>query len=122
MSQPAVSQTIAKLEELYGGDLFERRRGAPVALTSMGRVILPKAKLLLFLVDTQIGNALATAQSMAGSPTIGFLRALLTGLLYQAALRLTHVRDSQADETLNLWRPAIGGRDHGIGDMLAGGF
>ncbi len=46
VSQSAVSQTISKLEELYGGDLFERRRGAPVALTLMGRMILPKAKLL----------------------------------------------------------------------------
>lgn len=36
ISQPAVSQTIARLEELYGGDLFERRRGSPVALTPMG--------------------------------------------------------------------------------------
>ena len=62
VSQPAVSQTIAKLEEVYGGDLFERRRGAPVALTLMGRTILPKAKLLLFMVDTQIDRAVTSAQ------------------------------------------------------------
>ncbi|WP_174285655.1 LysR family transcriptional regulator [Sphingomonas bacterium] len=81
VSQPAVSQTIAKLEESYGGDLFERRRGAPVALTLMGRAILPKAKLLLFMVDTQIDRAVMIAQSMAGSLTIGFTSGLASGPL-----------------------------------------
>lgn len=81
VSQPAVSQTIAKLEEKYGGDLFERRRGAPVALTLMGRVILPKAKLLLFMVDTQIDQAVTIAQSMAGSLSIGFTSGLACGPL-----------------------------------------
>jgi len=72
ISQPAVSQTIARLEELYGGDLFERRRGAPVALTPIGRAILPTVKLLLFTVDHQIRRALATAQSTKGCLAIGF--------------------------------------------------
>ncbi len=81
VSQPAISQTIAKLEEIYGGDLFERRRGAPVALTLMGRAILPKAKLLLFMVDTQIDRAVTIAQSMAGSITIGFTGGLGCGPL-----------------------------------------
>ena len=79
VSQPAVSQTIARLEELYGGDLFERRRGAPVALTLMGQAILPTAKLLLFTVDQQIGRALATAQSMRGLLTVGFYSGLASG-------------------------------------------
>lgn len=81
VSQPAVSQTIGKLEEIYGGDLFERRRGAPVVLTLMGRSILPKAKLLLFMVDTQIDRAVTIAQSMAGSLTIGFTSGLACGPL-----------------------------------------
>lgn len=81
VTQSAVSQTIAKLEDLYGGDLFERRRGAPVALTLMGRAILPKAKLLLFMVDTQIDRAATIAQSMAGSLTIGFTSRLSCGPL-----------------------------------------
>ncbi len=41
-------------------------------------------------------------------------------VLYQPAVRLTRVRDSQTDESLNQWRPAFGGRDHGISDRLAG--
>lgn len=81
VSQPAVSQTIARLENLYGGDLFERRRGTPVALTLMGRAILPSAKLLLFTVDQQIERALATAQSMMGSLTVGFYSGLASGPL-----------------------------------------
>ena len=81
VSQPAVSQTIAKLEELYGGDLFERRRGSPVALTPIGRAVLPTVKLLLFTVDRQISRALATAQSMTGSLVIGFYPGLTSSPL-----------------------------------------
>ncbi|UAK23805.1 LysR family transcriptional regulator [Sphingomonas nostoxanthinifaciens] len=81
VSQPAVSQTIARLEEIYGGDLFERRRGAPVSLTLIGRAILPKAKLLLFLVDTQLARAVDIAQSVAGSLVVGFCSGLSRGPL-----------------------------------------
>lgn len=81
VSQPAVSQTIRRLEELYGGDLFERRRGAPVALTPIGRAVLPTVELLLFTVDRQIGRALATAQSKTGSLAIGFYPGLTSSPL-----------------------------------------
>ncbi|MEO8723259.1 MAG: LysR family transcriptional regulator [Sphingobium sp.] len=81
VSQPAVSQSIARLEELYGGDLFERRRGSPVALTPIGRAVLPTVKLLLFTIDQQIGRALATAQSMSGSLAIGFYPGLTSSPL-----------------------------------------
>ena len=92
VSQPAVSQTIAKLEEVYGGDLFERRRGMPVALTLMGRMILPKAKLLLFMVDTQIDRAATIAQSMAGSLTIGFTAGLACGPLREGIIEFHQSR------------------------------
>ncbi|WP_165322343.1 LysR family transcriptional regulator [Rhizorhabdus phycosphaerae] len=88
VSQPAVSQTISRLEELYGGDLFERRRGAPVALTPIGSAILPKAKLLLFTVDHQIERALATAQSYEGTLSIGFYAGLAFGPLTDAIAEL----------------------------------
>jgi len=81
VSQPAISQTIAKLEDLYGADLFERKRGAPVALTPVGRAIIPKAKLLLFMVDTQMTRAIETAQSLRGALTIGFHPGLACGPL-----------------------------------------
>ena len=40
------------------------------------------------------------------------------GGLYQPTLTLTHVGDSQTDESLNQWRPAFGGHDHGISDRV----
>jgi LysR family hydrogen peroxide-inducible transcriptional activator len=97
VSQPAVSQTIARLEEIYGGDLFERRRGSPVALTLMGRAILPKAKLLLFMVDTQIERAITIAQSMTGSLTIGFSSGLSSGPLNAG---IAEFRESRPDVEL----------------------
>ncbi len=98
VSQPAVSQTIARLEELYGGDLFERRRGAPVALTLIGQAIIPKAKLLLFMVDTQMERAIAIAQSMAGSLTIGFTFGLSCGPL---SAGIAEFRKSRPDVDLH---------------------
>lgn len=97
VSQPAVSQTIARLEELFGGDLFERRRGAPVALTPIGRALLPKAKLLLFTVDQQIERALATAQSLVGSLTIGFYSGIAFGPLNAG---ITEFHDTRPDVQL----------------------
>jgi LysR family hydrogen peroxide-inducible transcriptional activator len=97
VSQPAISQTIARMEETYGGDLFERRRGAPVALTLMGRAILPKAKLLLFMVDTQIERAITIAQSMAGSLTLGFCSGLASGPLSDG---IAEFRESRPDVEL----------------------
>lgn len=81
VSQPAISQTIARLEDVYGGDLFVRKRGTPVALTLMGRAILPKVKLLLFMIDSQIQRAAAIAQSMTGCLTVGFSSGLARGPL-----------------------------------------
>ncbi|NOW44924.1 LysR family hydrogen peroxide-inducible transcriptional activator [Novosphingobium sp. SG751A] len=99
VSQPAVSQTIARLEDIYGADLFERRRGSPVTLTPIGQAILPSAKLLLFTVDRQIERALATAQSRAGSLAIGIHPALAFGPLGDA---LIEIRDECPDVQFQL--------------------
>jgi hypothetical protein len=45
---------------------------------------------------------------------------ILRVLLYQPALRLTHKGDSQTDKTLNQWRRAYGGHNHGFSDRFAG--
>jgi|GEM_PF-448280 len=92
VSQPAVSQTIARLEDLYGGDLFKRGRGSPVALTPMGQAILPAVKLLLFTVDRQIERAMATAQSRAGTLTVGFHPALAFGPLCDGIAEIRQAR------------------------------
>ena len=80
-TQPAISQAISRLEDLYGGDLFERRRGAPLTLTPIGKAILPSARMLLDTVDEQMARATATAQSRRGTLTLGFGHGLATGPL-----------------------------------------
>lgn len=80
-TQPAISQAIARLEEIYGGDLFERRRGAPLALTPIGEAILPSVRTILDTIDQQMVRAAATAQSRAGNLALGFFPGLAAGLL-----------------------------------------
>ena len=83
-SQPAISQTIARLEEIYGGDLFERRRGAPLELTPIGEAILPLARTILEAVDRQMTRAVETARGQFGTLTLGFFPGLSTGPLRAA--------------------------------------
>lgn len=80
-SQPAISQAIARLEEIYGGDLFERRRGAPLGLTPIGEAILPSARAILYAIDQQMVRAVEVAQSRAGMVTLGFFPGLSAGRL-----------------------------------------
>ena len=80
-TQPPISQAIARLEEIYGGDLFERRRGARLALTPIGEAILPSARMIIDTIDQQMIQAAATAQSRAGSLTLGFSPGLILGRL-----------------------------------------
>lgn len=83
VSQPAISQSIARLEELLGGDLFERRRGSPVTLTAIGRAILPSARTLLYTIDQQMSRAVAIAQSRSGTLTVGFYPGIVSGPLHK---------------------------------------
>lgn len=80
-SQPAISQAIARLEDIYGGDLFERQRGAPLKLTPIGEAILPSARTILDTIDQQMVRAAAAAQSRAGNLTLGILPGLVAGPL-----------------------------------------
>lgn len=87
-SQSAVSQAIGRLEDICGGDLFERRRGMPIALTPMGKAILPTARLLISMVDEQLVRATETAHSRIGSLRIGFYPGLVSGPLREAIAEL----------------------------------
>lgn len=80
-TQPAISQAIARLEEIYGGDLFERRRGALLELTPIGQAILPSARMILDTIDQQMIQAAATAQSRAGNLALGVSPGLMLGRL-----------------------------------------
>ena len=65
----------------------------------MGRAILPTAKLLLFTVDQQIGRALATAQSVRGSLTVGFYPGLASSPL---GTGIAEFRSTRPDVELRL--------------------
>ena len=80
-TQSAISQAVARLEEVYGGDLFERRRGAHLKLTPIGEAILPSARMILDTIDQQMIKAVATAQSRAGNLTLGISPGLVLGQL-----------------------------------------
>lgn len=93
ITQPAVSQTIARLEDIFGGDLFVRGRGT-LELTPIGRSVQPYAIDLLATVDIQMRRAIDTAQSRSGSLTIGFATGLAAGQLRD---RLKHFAHANPD-------------------------
>ena len=63
ISPSAVAQSIARLEDFFGGELFVRNRRAPLDLTPMGKAILPGARMIVDIVDRQMANAAAVATS-----------------------------------------------------------
>lgn len=83
VSQPAASQAISRLEDHFGGDLFERR-GSGVFLTERGRVVSVRASRIIDLLRS--ANAKLAKQSRIGRglaqdllethATIAHLRAL----------------------------------------------
>lgn len=58
-SQPAVTQHVQRMERLVGGRLIERSGG--IALTNLGRRVLPVARIAVVAVDGLIGSGLAHA-------------------------------------------------------------
>ncbi|SEH14958.1 transcriptional regulator, LysR family [Sphingopyxis sp. YR583] len=81
ISQPAVSQAIAKMEELYDAALFMRRRNAPLSLTPVAEAVLPTARALLHTIDHQSSRAAAAALSQIGRLSIGFYPGICSGPL-----------------------------------------
>lgn len=83
VSQPAASQALSRLEDHFGGDLFERR-GSGVFLTDRGRVVSVRAARVIDLLrsanarlakQSRIGRALAQ-DLLETHATIAHLRAL----------------------------------------------
>ena len=86
MSQPAVSQAIARLEEIYPGDLFVRRRGAPLALTPVGEALLPLAHAMLHTADQSFLRTAAASQGQRGRLSVGFYPGIANGPLRDGLL------------------------------------
>ena len=99
ISQPAVSQAIARLEDFYPGDLFVRRRGASLTLTPIGEALLPLAKAMLDTADQSFIRAEAASKSESGRLSIGFYTGIATGLLRKGILAF---RADCPDVELNL--------------------
>lgn len=75
LSQPAVSQAIARLERLWQVRLFERT-SREVRLTAAGRTLLPHAEALLdaaAALSAEAARLAAPAIRIAYSPTVGTL-------------------------------------------------
>jgi len=81
VSQPAVSQAIARLEDYYPGDLFVRRRGAPLKLTPVGEALFPLAKAMLQAADQSFIRAEAASKSEIGRLSVGFYTGIARGPL-----------------------------------------
>jgi DNA-binding transcriptional LysR family regulator len=81
ISQPAMSQAIARLEEIYPGYLFVRRRGAPLALTPVGEALLPFAQAMLHTADQSLLRTNAASLSKCGRLSIGFYPGIASGPL-----------------------------------------
>lgn len=81
VSQPAVSQAIAKLEDHYPGPLFIRRRGGPLRLTPVGEALLPYAKAMLHAADQSFVTANDAATCQRGRLSVGFYTGLASGPL-----------------------------------------
>ncbi len=84
ISQPAVSQAIARLEDFYPGDLFVRRRGASLALTPVGEALLPHAKAMLRSADQSFIQTEAASKSEIGQLSVGFHTGIAQGALRDA--------------------------------------
>jgi len=80
MSQPALSQVIARAEETLGVKLFQRTTRA-VRLTAEGEFFLPHAEAILAHVAGSVEALKAQARQHQAGITIGTLPSLVAGLL-----------------------------------------
>lgn len=75
ISQPSLSQGIAKLEQILGLQLFYRDRRS-VRLTPAGAVFLKEAVVLIDRAEEAVNKAREASQNFAGTLKIGFLPSL----------------------------------------------
>jgi len=99
ISQPAVSQAIARLEDYYTGFLFVRRPGGPLKITPAGEALLPFAKAILHAADQSYLKVNSAANSQHGRLSIGFHPGIASGPLRAG---LSSFRAECPDVELNL--------------------
>ena len=80
LTQPALSQQIAKLEQALGVQLFERNRHQ-VALTHAGELFLVEARKVLEQADHAVHIAQRAARGEVGELSIGYIGSVLYGFL-----------------------------------------
>jgi DNA-binding transcriptional LysR family regulator len=87
LSQPSLSQQLAKLEGDIGRLLFDRS-SKPLRLTDAGRFLLEKAERVLATLDEAEVGLAEFAHGTRGRVAIGALSSLARGLLAPAAVAL----------------------------------
>jgi DNA-binding transcriptional LysR family regulator len=88
VTQPALSQQIARLEDRLAVQLFERTRRR-VALTDAGRVFLGDALVILRQFEQAAAGARRAAKGLIGRLTIGFVEASPFNILPPLVSRLS---------------------------------
>lgn len=86
IAQPALSQSIRRLEEQLHAKLFSRSRSGSV-LTLAGEAILDDVRMSLARIDAAAKLAREIAEGRSGSLTIGFLSTVMFDVLPQAMRR-----------------------------------
>src|SRR3546814_868383 len=98
IAQPALSQSIARMEKSLGVKLFERSRSGALP-TAAALAIADDVKSGLFRLDEATRKARATRQGLAGSLSIGLVSSALFDVLPKA---LRNVRSHAPDLQITL--------------------
>ena len=91
ISQPALSRTIASIEDYYGIRIFERGKGG-VSITAVGREVLAEANLLETQAATLEHHLTLHRREDAGVINIGFAPAVATVALGEVVGQLHNER------------------------------
>ena len=106
VAQPTLSQQVRAFEDEVGARLFDRSRRA-VALTDVGRVLLPHARRVLADAERAEAAVRAAAEGRAGTLRVGYEAPVMRGGLSDA---LRAFRAGAPDVALELWEAGSRGQ------------
>ena len=96
LTQPALSQSIRRLEGEFGVDLFERSHGQYQGLSSVGESVYHDAQRVLSVYDQLLANMQDAAAHLSGRIRLGIppliLSVLLTDVLTEILTRFPRIR------------------------------